>query len=310
MELRWMEDFIALARTQHFSRAAEEQNVTQPTFSRRIKLLEEEMGTTLINRQTLPLTLTPAGAEFLKLCEQVTERVRLTRERLNRMTSEQASRLLIAAPQSLLTHFLPHWMTNQPQLARLQPYLRATGWLIADYFQGLACGECDLALCYWPVGRCDIDIDVSEYQYLIVGREHLIPCSAPGEHGAPRFRLPGTKRHSQAWIAYHPRGLLSAAIASHLARMPEATHLTVLNETIQTNNVKELVSLGYGLGWLPARVAKPALDQGQLVRAGDERWDIPLQLRLYRLAGTQRYELDKLWSQIASSSEVTPGASE
>ncbi|MGB8711722.1 MAG: LysR family transcriptional regulator, partial [Onishia taeanensis] len=60
MELRWLEDFIALARTRHFSRAADEQNVTQPTFSRRIKLLEEEMGTTLINRQTLPLSLTPA----------------------------------------------------------------------------------------------------------------------------------------------------------------------------------------------------------------------------------------------------------
>ena len=57
MELRWLEDFIVLARTQHFSRAAEEQNVTQPTFSRRIKLLEEGMGTTLINRQTLPQTI-------------------------------------------------------------------------------------------------------------------------------------------------------------------------------------------------------------------------------------------------------------
>ena len=44
MEIRWLEDFITLARTRHFSRAAEAQNVTQPTFSRRIKLLEEEGG--------------------------------------------------------------------------------------------------------------------------------------------------------------------------------------------------------------------------------------------------------------------------
>ncbi|MEC8082055.1 MAG: LysR family transcriptional regulator, partial [Pseudomonadota bacterium] len=29
MEIRWLEDFIALAKTRHFSRAADEQNVTQ-----------------------------------------------------------------------------------------------------------------------------------------------------------------------------------------------------------------------------------------------------------------------------------------
>ena len=85
MEIRWLEDFIVLAQTRHFSRAADAQNVSQPTFSRRIKLLEEEMGTTLINRQTLPLSLTPAGDEFLQLCEQITERVRITRERLQDM---------------------------------------------------------------------------------------------------------------------------------------------------------------------------------------------------------------------------------
>ncbi|HBC34686.1 MAG TPA: LysR family transcriptional regulator, partial [Marinobacter adhaerens] len=55
MEVRWLEDFLALARTRHFSRAAELQHVSQPTFSRRIKLLEEAMGSTLVNRQTLPL---------------------------------------------------------------------------------------------------------------------------------------------------------------------------------------------------------------------------------------------------------------
>src|SRR6056297_1929335 len=90
MELRWLEDFIVLARTQHFSRAAEEQNVTQPTFSRRIKLLEEGMGTTLINRQTLPLTLTPAGEEFLALSLEVTRRVAATRLRLSQLAEEQA----------------------------------------------------------------------------------------------------------------------------------------------------------------------------------------------------------------------------
>ncbi|MDD9877297.1 MAG: LysR family transcriptional regulator [Magnetovibrio sp.] len=36
MELTWLEDFIVLARTRHFSRAALERHVSQPAFSRRI----------------------------------------------------------------------------------------------------------------------------------------------------------------------------------------------------------------------------------------------------------------------------------
>ncbi|MFW3617158.1 LysR family transcriptional regulator, partial [Billgrantia antri] len=72
----------------HFSRAAEQQNVTQPTFSRRIKLLEEEMGTTLINRQTL--SLTPAGEEFLGLCHDITQRVAESRRRLIQLAEQQA----------------------------------------------------------------------------------------------------------------------------------------------------------------------------------------------------------------------------
>ena len=76
MEIRWLEDFIALAKTRHFSRAADEQNVTQPTFSRRIKLLEEEMRVTLIDRNTLPLSLTPAGEVFLQSAELITKQLR------------------------------------------------------------------------------------------------------------------------------------------------------------------------------------------------------------------------------------------
>jgi len=40
VELKWLEDFISLARTRNFSRSAEERHVTQSAFSRRIQALE------------------------------------------------------------------------------------------------------------------------------------------------------------------------------------------------------------------------------------------------------------------------------
>lgn len=282
MELRWLEDFRALARTQHFSRAAEEQNVTQPTFSRRIKLLEEEMGTTLINRQTLPLSLTPAGEEFLQLCHDVTQRIAESRRRLDQLTEQQAGRVRLAVPQSLLIHFVPEWLSQWSAPPPVTPYLRATGWLIEDYFKGLAREECDLVLCYWPTMACGMESVTEDTVYRQVGVERLVPVSLAEEGGRPRFDL--DRMAKLPLIAYHPRGLFDAAIGSHLARVGDAPEFSVLNESIQSSNVRELVTLGYGVGWLPERTAREALQAGTLVAAGGPRWQVPMEIRLYRRA--------------------------
>ncbi|SFH73046.1 LysR family transcriptional regulator [Modicisalibacter xianhensis] len=298
MEIRWLEDFIALAKTRHFSRAADAQNVTQPTFSRRIKLLEEEMGLTLVNRQTLPLSLTPAGEEFLLLCEHVTERVRLTRERLHQIADNQARRIVIAAPQSVLSYVLPDWLARHDLQERVEPYLRATSWLLLDYFHALERDECDLAFCYWPQGRCPLALDLSAYEHLCIDTETLIPVSAPDENGRPRYALPGQRRQPLPYIAYHPRGLLHAVLEARLAQASQEVHLMKLNENVQTANIKELVTQGYGIGWLPLRTAQRSLASGELVHAGDERWNVPLELRLYRYREHRHPGLDDLWQQL------------
>ncbi|WNK19157.1 LysR family transcriptional regulator [Halomonas piscis] len=301
MEIRWLEDFIALARTRHFSRAADEQHVTQPTFSRRIKLLEEEMGATLINRQTLPLSLTAEGEEFLALCEKITEGVRVTRERIRDISAGHDRRIAVAAPQSLLAHFLPEWLAATGLEGRVEPYLRATGWVAADYFKALNRGECDLALCYWPLERCDLELDNSACRYRTLGYEHLIPVSAPAPDGTPRFTLPASRRSPVPWFAYPRLGLLGAALKTHLARLPEAPGLAVKSENLYAAGIKELVALGYGVGWLPERSVRRALASGTLVRAGDTRWDVPLALRLYRHRHHHHAELDVLWGELAAT---------
>lgn len=61
MELTWFEDYLALAETLNFSRAAEARHVTQPAFSRRIRALEAWIGADLFTRSTHGVALTPAG---------------------------------------------------------------------------------------------------------------------------------------------------------------------------------------------------------------------------------------------------------
>ena len=61
MEIKWLEDFLALASTLNFSKAADERHVTQSAFSRRIRQLEAWLGATLVDRATYPSRLTEAG---------------------------------------------------------------------------------------------------------------------------------------------------------------------------------------------------------------------------------------------------------
>ena len=71
MDLDWLKDFLALAEQRNFSRAAEVRNVTQPAFSRRIRALEDWIGTPLFVRGAQGASLTPAGIHFQPLAEDL-----------------------------------------------------------------------------------------------------------------------------------------------------------------------------------------------------------------------------------------------
>lgn len=64
MELRQLEYFTELCRVRNFTRASENLNVAQPSITKSIQKLEEELGVRLIDRRKKPLGLTPAGEQF------------------------------------------------------------------------------------------------------------------------------------------------------------------------------------------------------------------------------------------------------
>lgn len=61
MELRVLRYFLTVAKEQSFTKAAEQLHITQPTLSRQLAALEEELGTLLFNRSGRNITLTNEG---------------------------------------------------------------------------------------------------------------------------------------------------------------------------------------------------------------------------------------------------------
>ncbi|WP_289001302.1 LysR family transcriptional regulator [uncultured Megasphaera sp.] len=70
MELRVLHYFLAVVREENISKAAELLHVTQPTLSRQIAQLEEELGATLFVRGR-HLQLTDAGLMLKRRAEEV-----------------------------------------------------------------------------------------------------------------------------------------------------------------------------------------------------------------------------------------------
>ncbi len=61
MEIRNLKYFLAVAREENMSKAAEQLHVSQPTLSKTLKALEEELGKKLFTRHSFSISLTDEG---------------------------------------------------------------------------------------------------------------------------------------------------------------------------------------------------------------------------------------------------------
>ena len=78
MELRVIKYFLAVAKEENISKAADSLNVTQPTLSRQLMDLEYELGAPLFIRGKRKITLTDQGLLFKKRAEDIMDLVRKT----------------------------------------------------------------------------------------------------------------------------------------------------------------------------------------------------------------------------------------
>ena len=90
MELRTLKYFLAVAEQESFSQAANNVLfVTQPTLSRQMQELEEEVGAQLFVRSNKKTTLTEEGLRFKKRAQEIMELVKHTQKEFAESSKEE-----------------------------------------------------------------------------------------------------------------------------------------------------------------------------------------------------------------------------
>ena len=100
MDIRTMQYFLAVIREGTISAAAESLHVAQPSLSRQMKDLEEELGVTLFERGNRRITLTEEGQVLRRRAEELVRLMQLTQEEIAQVKHRLTGSIRIGAGES------------------------------------------------------------------------------------------------------------------------------------------------------------------------------------------------------------------
>lgn len=101
MNLEQLRGFLAVAHTGHFTKAAAELHVAQPTLSRQISTLEEEFGSALFHRARGNITLTAAGETLYPVATRMLADAEHVRFQMQELAGLRQGRVRLGAPPSM-----------------------------------------------------------------------------------------------------------------------------------------------------------------------------------------------------------------
>lgn len=261
METKWLEDFITLAQTRNFSKAASLRCVTQPAFSRRIQALESWLGCELIDRGAYPTRLSSQGEVFYEQAISMLEQMRQARNIVRGSTALGAVKVIrIAVPHTLAFSKIPGWIEKLKQ--SLKPYAPSLSFQLSarnmhDAVLDFTNGGSDFLVCYNHM-REPIELDPQKYEVKTLGHEDFLPFSKAGLDGHPLYDFTPS-------LANKPLPVLAFARHAYLSRMADIALESgppflreIIFETDMSECLKALCEKGLGVAWLPASAVQAA----------------------------------------------------
>jgi LysR family transcriptional regulator, hypochlorite-specific transcription factor HypT len=303
MDLNWLADFVVLAESGSFSRAAARRHITQPAFSRRIKALEHWTGTPLFERGSRAVTLTESGRRFLPWAETLRRQVEEARSDVGAALKAPVEPLRIAATHSLSLTFFSDWIAAVGGRFSLGP-VQLSSESLAGCERLMADGRAKFLLAHSHPAT-PVRLDPALFRSVSVGVDALAPVASPSL--AADIDRRGRNHFAHSFITYSEDSGLGRILARRLATSRATTRLEPLFTSHHAGVLKAMAVGGFGLAWLPRSMILTELDRRDLAPVRSlARWTIALDIRLFRPMGRLSGAAESFWA--AATADDRQGA--
>ncbi|TCV85161.1 LysR family transcriptional regulator [Sulfurirhabdus autotrophica] len=251
--LRQLQTFEAVARLKSFSRAAEEMHVTQPTVSKQIRLLHEQVGLLLLDQLGKKIFLTEAGQELYLTCSNWLDTWNRFEQTISNIKGLKQGRLKIAAVTTT-KYFMPRVLG--PFCAQYPGIDIAMEVVNRDrLLERLARNQDDLYIMGLPPDDLDVESEAFMENPLVV----IAPVSHPL---AQRKRIPFAELANETFLMREQGS--GTRIAMEKLFQKRKTPIKIKMELGSNEAIKQAVAGGLGLAMLSRSTLNPDPRQEEL----------------------------------------------
>lgn len=261
MELKKLEYYDSIYRLRSFTKSANEHFISQPSLSNAIKSLEEELGVSLINRNTKPLSFTVEGERFYLHVHRILNDVRTAQLDMKSIHESKEEVIRLVWPSCFVhDYLLPKLYT---EFHDLYPnyQLVCTESTIEDTMKDLLSGRLDIAYVHIPD-----NYDTNQYDFIPIICCEMCALVSKDNPLSSMESLTFSQLADQNIYSFQKGSLYRKKLNEAFERHRLDPKITCLN---QMTVIKKLVSQNYGISFA-------TIDDCETLTAIDDVLIIPL----------------------------------
>ena len=254
-----MRVFREVAARRSFSGAATALNYTQSSVSQQVTNLERELGATLIDRGSRPVSVTAAGELVLRHAEELLGRAETIERELAELTAGEAGTLRLGGFFTAWTSFVPHAVAAY---SRLHPHVQLELRQLEPEpaFRALRAAELDLAVVYAYEPADD------GFERVMLFHDPFAVVVPAGHRLARRRSIPLVELAAERWVS-PPPDTAHMRMLLQLCR-EQGFEPDVAFETVDFAMAQPLVAAGLAVAVLPQLATRP-VQEGVIVLSLD-----------------------------------------
>jgi DNA-binding transcriptional LysR family regulator len=268
VNIKSLKIFCDIVARRSFSRAAEDNGISQSGASQVVSQLENRLGVQLIERSKRPLVPTREGQVFFEGCRKIIDRYDALEDEVRSLHEQVAGRVRVAAIYSVGLHhmsrYLQEFMSQHPKANVRLEYLHPERVL-----ESVEHGEADIGVVSYP--RSTRTVHAEPWR-----EEPMVLVCAPGNAFARRETIQLAALEGQAMVSFDPDLVIRHEIDRVLAARGVEPNVVMEFDNIET--IKRAIEIDAGVALLPEPTVLREVAAGTLasVRISDEELVRPL----------------------------------